>query len=523
MAVPSNVQITYAGQDITSNVLYSSARFDAQASAGVGTFQFDVKDTARTLNFITGKEVTLLLDGKKYFSGPLMQVGRKFAFPAVDTTNLNTVTTRQFTLSGTNWNSLFDRRVTRNPQDYYHYLPARPASTTAGALLREFCEKYLDLTGINSTTYVDDIGTSHPGEEFLWKAQGTTWREQMEWLSLFNGAIYYIDADKRLHYHSPDDLWAAWGFSDRPNNASVTSTATKFTGALYGFRELNTDQDISQIVNDAFIWGGSEWAGEGSIVFARAQNTESISENGRWQYAEPLNPDLGIQEKVTERAKAIVGGPSYPFIGTDPQTGLIRSQGVPAWTLSLSWFGHDVPTNTNNLSKHHLTPGDIVTIVLWVHGSGPTKPLILTLPLRSISISFPTLPSGTTGKKTFVRFDGQFGLSVNDPHSLWQAILRRRKLVQTRVTSSVVTEAQVPGATWSGAPLESPDGTRKTFTLMAGSQPVRYLAGTSEVYLNGLRMRQGSDYSEAPTQGTITFFTAPRTGSSIWVYVRMAA
>jgi hypothetical protein len=523
MAVPSNVEILYDGQNITNRVLYSTARFEAQASAGVGTFQLTAKDTERELSFTSGKEVVLILDGKRYFAGPLMQVGHTFAFPAVKTANLNQVTTRQFTLSGTNWNVLFDRRVTRNPQDYFHYLPARSASTKAGALLREFCEKYLDIPGINYTSYVDDIGTGAPGEQFLWKQQGTTWREQMQWLSLYNGAIYYIDANKQLHYHSPDTQWAAWGFSDRPNNAPVASDATRFMGALYGFRELNTDQDISQIVNDAFVWGGDQWTGEGEMAFHRATNPDSIATHGRWQHAEPINPDL-IQDGVTELAKAIVGGPSYPYIGQDPISGVVRSQGVPAWTLSLTWFGHDVPINTNNQTKHHLTPGDIVTIVLWVHGSGPTKPLVLTLPLRSVSISFPTLPSGDTGNKTFVRFDGQFGLSVNDPHSLWQSILRRRRTVETRVTSvATSTGTQVPGAQWSGAPTEQPDGTRKTFTLMAGSAPVRYIAGTSEVHLNGLRMRQGADYSESPNAGTISFFSAPRTGSNIWIYVRMAA
>jgi len=236
---------------------------------------------------------------------------------------------------------------------------------------------------------------------------------------------------------------------------------------------------------------------------------------------------MGIQEGVDARAEAIVGGPAYPYVGTGTTTGsegtVTRNQSVPAWSVRLSWYGHDVPVD-NTSTKRHLNPGDLVTIVLWVHGTSPTNPLILTLPLRSVNITFPTLPSGTTGEKTYVRFTGTFALSVEDPGDLWAAILKKRTTIRNRVltTSNPTTEQPGPNSIWQGAPDETPNGTRVAFTLKSSGTAVRFYSGTSEVYLNGLRMRQGADYSEQPTAGTITFFSAPPTASTIWVYVRIA-
>ena len=63
----------------------------------------------------------------------------------------------------------------------------------------------------------------------------------------------------------------------------------------------------------------------------------------------------------------------------------------------------------------------------------------------------------------------------------------------------------VRGARGSLTPLESPNGTLKTFTLSFG-----YLAGTTEVYLNGLLQRLGVDYVESdPTAGQIRFIEPP--------------
>lgn len=527
MPVPSDVTIRIDGIDRTDVVLYAGTRFSASANAGIGTFSMTLKDVARNQSYTNGDIVELELDDKRYFGGFLMQTNRNFAFPVVDTTVLANVTSRQFPLRGTNYNVLFDRLVAHNPANHLVRLPLRPAGSLAGNLVKELWDDYIDLpAGFDVTTFVDDVGVADPQGEFAWVnggEQGVQARREMEWVSQKNAAIWYFDADKKLHFHSPESVFARWGFSDRPNNASVSSLSTGFAGALYGFREMDTVEDISGMVNDIFVWGGSEWQDTGGTVFARSTNSTSITAHGRWQDAVVAFGELGIQEQVDAVANAIVQGPGDPYVTPGTSGGLTRNKSVPAWTVKLAWFAHDVPTMQNGV-KDHLTPGDIVTIVLWVHGSGPTKPLILTLPLRQVDITFPTLPTDG-GQKTFVRFEGTFGLSVDDPHDLWRTILRRRDRIvrQVQATASPTTTTPFPGAVWQGAPVESPNGSRTVFTFITGSGAARYVSGTSEVYVNGLRLRQGADYSEQPTAGSITLFAAPSIGSTIWAYVRLLA
>lgn len=535
MPVPSNVKIECAGQDITNRVLYSSARFEGQANAGVGTFSLSIKDVDRTSEFTTGDEVVLTLDGKRYYAGYLMQHGGTFAFPAVDTSVVTEVTTRQHNLTGVNYNVLFDRLVSYNHTDPKKVLTTASTSTLVGTLVKDLAGNHVDLpSGFNTTSRVEDIGPVEPLNtgNWDWATPGATFREQMETVNKNYGAIYYFDASKRLHLHAPESVYSRWGFSDRPNRRTVLTTHTSFSdsGATYGFREMETSQNITDMVNDALVWGGSYLEASttpdpSGIVFARSTDPDSITKHGRWQLAENLIGDMqagATQGQVDARAEAIVHGGKRFLVGADP-TGIIRERTHPNWTVRLAWFAHDVPTMENGV-KDHLTPGEIVTIILYVHGQGLTKPLIQTLPLRRVTISFPTLPSNTGGAmKTYVRFDGEFGLSLNDPFSLWEAILRsRRKVRQTVAGAGGPDQIGGPGGLWQGAPAEAPDGSRKTFTLTSDSNPIVYVAGSSQVYLNGLLLRKGADYSEGPNQGTVTMFTAPSTGSAFWVSVRLA-
>lgn len=543
MPVPSSVQIKRNGTDITTKVLYETAHFTAQASGGVGTFNFVVKDTAQTMAFTTGDQIDLLLDGAHYFGGYVMQIGKRYAFPAVDTTNVGAVTARQFSVQGTNYNVLFDRLVVRNTANYLVALPEWPGTTQAGTLVRDLAANYLDIpSGFNTTTYVDDVGPvngtpNNTTAPFLWKAgpnntvQGFSWRDGLRWVSQFNAALYYIDANKALHFHAPEKLFSRWGFSDRPNHITVSSSATTFTGATYGFREMETTEDINSIVNDVFVWGGSpliasSTPGPSGTVFARRTNDASVAKNGRWQFSDPKFGTLGTQSGVDAEAETIVppaGSGLAP--GVSLTTGLARNRSVPANTLRLAWYAHDVPVlNGIGTTKDHLFPGQIVTIVLYVHGTDITHPLILTLVLRAISISFPTLPSNTGGAaKTYVRFEGDFGLALDDPFNIWEAIMQRRPaILRTVNTAGSATVEGAPGAVWQDAPDQLPDGSRKMFTLSSAGNPIIYTASSSEVYLNGLRLRQGADYSEQPIDGTITLFTAAPTGSIFWVIVRLA-
>jgi hypothetical protein len=150
-------------------------------------------------------------------------------------------------------------------------------------------------------------------------------------------------------------------------------------------------------------------------------------------------------------------------------------------------------------------------------------PLDLLLPLRSVRMTFPTLdPNGDA----YVRFEGHFSLQLGDPKSLWAHIqrLERRRQSQSRyivATASSTSTTTSYGAIYGGEPLPTPDGVETVFTLNPSS--FAYIAGTTEVYVNGLLVRPGVDYTESdPLSGEITFTTAPDGADELWIRCRLA-
>ncbi len=523
MTAGSTVVIKYDGTDITHHVMFESASFEVQFSAVPGTFEFTCKDEEQTLApFVTGKEVTLTVDGKLMFGGYLTQVSRKFAFP-VDRTDaahggVTEVKTRLWVLRGVDYNILFDKRVLRfstadSAAGFLKQLPSFLGSRKDGWLIKnELCPKYLDLSGFDYSTEVDEVDYVWVDEtsrekKLAWTQQGTLWRKQMEDFSQFSGAIFYISPDKKLHYHAIEDMEADWGFSDVPNNRNTI-----------GFREMDCTEDGSYISNDALVWGGSEWAGtSGGTVFARHKNDDSISRHNRWQIAETHfgEQGYGIQKGVTQRAQLIVDG--SPSQQGDQLYGLK----YPQWQFRFAWFGHDVP------GGNHLTPGQLVMIHLYTFGTDPAHPLIKLLPLRQIKISFPELdPTG----KGYVRFDGFFGIQVSDPWTLWRYLLKAKSKTATLQIASVTNTSERAsfGAFGAFSPKENPDGSRVDFsiylTVESTKQYVGYIEGTTAVYLNGLLQRLQVDYEETdPELGVITFFVPPSSSDWIWIQCRTMA
>lgn len=552
MPNPTLVKITYNGvTDITKDVIWQSATFEMSANAGVGSFAITIRDKERTRSYVTGATIELLIGGTaKVFGGFITQISQTFAFPVVSTANVSTVTQRLITLRGVSYNVLFDRLVAHNDANPIERLPIESTGVLAGPMVSKLMDNYIDAPAGFGHSFVDDVGLATlPGQEFAWVdggRQGVTWREELQFSTLYNSAVFYFDADKQLHYHAPESLIAEWGFSDRPNYLPIAgrgSLPVSFNGAFYGFREMEASEDISNTANDVFIWGGTgSFANpSGAIVFARYpdapyDSTEQLIANsqtlhGRWQYAEThfneTTGGLGTQPGVDARARAIAAGPPG-----GSATG-IRGRGQPDLTLSLSWFAHDVPRGTSTTSVQHLSVGQIVVSALYVHGQGGV-PLILSLPLRSLSIRFPSSTDfhGTGGEfninniYAFVEFTGQFGISIDDPFGLWTAI----RGLNRSVSQSVATIGSATpdsgstsiGAVWQGEMSPAPNGSAKTFFVTVGGTPAPYLASTSEIYLNGLRQSPGADYLENNAAGSITFFTAPSSGVRLYGVVRLA-
>lgn len=483
------VEITINGSDVTAHVLWSSAKFESQQNATPGTFEFTMKDPDRTLTPpVTGDEVILTIDGSRQFGGYVLQVGRVFAFPAA---KLPT-TSRQFTVRGVDYNILFDKRVTRNPAALLVALPTFTGADFDGDLIKDFCANYLDLpSGFDSTTYVDNI--TRPASFSLedgakvgaWKQQGTTWREQMELITQFSGAVWYIDPNLKLHHHAIESVVAPFSFSDAPSPPSSI-----------GMRDVTATEDGSVIVNDALVWGGSEWT-EGA-VFSREQNAGSITTHKRWQTAETHFGEefFLLQDGVDARADLIVNGGATVAPGFNP--GLA----YPQWAIDLTWFGRDVPGSV------HLHAGQLVTVDLTTMG-GALSPI--TLPMRSVTISFAGLDPNGDGHAVF---RGSLGLQLGDPFTVWAFLLRSRRVRPQAVAAATnATTASTYGSFGQFEPvLES----GLTYRL---PNNLGYIANTTQVYAGGLLQARDVAYTESdPVAGRITFSSAP--AGDLWVVCR---
>lgn len=510
----SGITVRHKGSiNITSGVLWQSAGFDQNMNAQPGTFELEVKDPDFTYDFHTGDMIELLVDGVVTFGGYLIGATHTFFFPVVDTRDLSKVT-RKWKLRGVDFNVLFDKRVLRNPSDYLHHLPNFSSSVMDGALLREAltASKYFDVpTGFDVTTEIDDVTPPFfaGGEEGAWPEQGQTMRTLFEDFSRLSGAIYYIAPDRRFHYKALEDVEARWGFSDRPNRDVVTASPTQFQGATIGFRDGEITREGGGMVNDAFIWGGSEFSGSGQTVFAREENTTSITDHGRWQLAEVHFGEEGykIQAGVNARADVIVnGGKITELPGGAYNPGLKHEQ----WSITLSWFSRDVPRIGG--VPDHLIAGQLVTFVMYSFGA----PLVKTLPLRSVRTSFVAL---TDDGDAHVKFTGSFGLQPTDPFHLWAYLRGARRRVNRAVS---VADGEAPsryGSYFSGAPTTTPNGSTTVFDLPSG---YGYIGRTTEVFVNGFLMQRGTAYTESnPTAGEITFTTAPGAGDWVWIVCRL--
>jgi hypothetical protein len=510
----STVEITFDGVDITNKVLWPSARFESQIYAAAGTFEFTVKDVGHTELFTTGKIVELTIDGTLMMGGYALQIQRTYPFPAMDTTAPTTVP-RYWTVRGADFNILFDKRVLHRSANYTSQIPDFTGDKMDGFLIRKMCTDYLNIPGsFDTSTEVDDIrppfrGTPDASKVGSWNQQGDTWRQQMEAFTQFTGAIWYLSADRYLHHHAIEDTEMRWGFSDDPNDGSVTASPQSFQGATIGPREIVATEDGSGMVNDALIWGGSYLADGGGVVFKRETNATSISDHSRWQYAETHLGEKGymLQEGVNVRADVIVNG-SPGAVGADQQRGLR----YPQWAFTLTWFAHDVPKIAG--VSDHLRPGYLSTISLAVFGPIGV-PLVQLLPLRSMLISFPNLDQ--TGKG-YVQFDGQFGLQPDDSKKLWRYLLKNRNRVSNIVTGVVdggSTSAQY-GDIGFFVPSPVPNGGATVFTI-----PFGYIGGTSVMYRNGLAQVIGDVYFETdPANGVFTFSSAPLVTDELRVTVR---
>lgn len=492
----TTVAIVVDGDDITADVIFNTASFEQQFGGVPGSFQFTVRDPDQTHAFSTGKEMSLTVDGIRMFGGYLTQVSMGHMAPAAPIPNPSTYQMRTWILRGTDYNIIFDKRVARNTADYLTRITL--TGPTDGEILTDLVDNFSDC-GDFSTSGIQNVATI-PGNGNDVIAQGTKLRTEFQNMSFFGGAIWYVDGSKNFIYAPFEDVEKRWGFSDTPNKNAITVSPDEFQGATYGFRQVEGQEDGTYIVNDALIWGGSQFAGTGGgTVFARVQDATSQSTYGRWQMAETHfgETNYKIQDGVDARANVIVNGPP----GVDVY-GEQKGLRYPQWQFTFTWFSVDVPLLSG--SPDHLVAGDIVTIEMSVFGV--TK----LLPLRSLRTTFPDALEGSDPDERVVQFEGTFGLQVGDPFTLWRYILTNQDRAATTVTNSPAavnddSTTTVYGAMGQFTPTPATDGVETVFFI-----PFGYVSGTLAVYLNGLVQRPGVDFTETDNvAGEFTMTSAP--------------
>lgn len=478
--------------DITADCIFGRCWFSQNMNAVPGRFQVVIRDPDRTWSFVTGSEIQLSVDGIALFGGFATIVDMGSMAPAADTANLDAYYLRTWTLTGPDYNIMFDRRVWRDESDYLTAINLA-GFTADGAILREAIDNYADMAGFDSSG-IEDIADIPTGDVLQ---QGDPLRKEFENLSFFGGAVWYIAPDKTIVYKPYDNVEKRWGFSDDPNRNSITVSPAEYQGATYPFREVQGTEDSSYMVNDALVWGGSQFAGSaGGTVFARETDDDSITDHQRWQTGETHFGErlYSIQDQVEARASVIVNGPPGADI-TGQQKGLKN----PQWEFRFTWFSADVPLLSG--SPDHIVAGDIVEIELSVFG------VQKLLPLREVRISFPD--AFDDDGSHLVQFTGTFGLQLSDPFTLWRYLLA----AQSRVNSTVAVPATVTdtststayGARFSGAPAPATDGVETVFAL-----PFGYIPDTLQIYLNGLIQRAGTDFTESDNSaGEFTMTSAP--------------
>lgn len=496
----STIAITYddvidGPTELSGNVLYAETTFEAQMAAIPGAFRVVVSDPTHVYNFTTGRELTLDVDGVRVYGGWVFNVSKEYFFPADDTTNPGTVRGRKWVLTGVDYNILLEKRVL-----YNHTAPKSAVATVGtggiydGAVIRTYFGTWFDLPSgfdFSNASYILDNHQFATG--YQPPTPGATLKDVLETMSQF-GSVYYIDASKRLNFIPVQETLATWGFSDAPSLGDSPPTI--------GFRDGTMTEDASAVVNDAFVWGGSAWNLSGSIAYRNESNATSVTNHGRWQYAEVHVGDrlFAIQDQVTERARVIVNG-NNSGLWQEGTQGLVN----PEKQFIGTWFAQDVP------SADHLIPPQVVWIDLQVFG------FTMYVPLRQVQVSFPGLaPDGTA----YVQFEGIFGVLMTDPHWLW-AYLKKQRGQQVSGEYGVAdnnTTTPSYGDTYQGIPTPTPNGVTTSFFI-----PFVYIGGTTVVSINGLTQRLGVDYTESdPAAGQITFTTAPSSTDTLYVRAVLA-
>ena len=334
----STIVIRVNGYDITPDVVLEDAKFTSQASgAAPGMCWFRLKDKNNSYTFVVGSMLTLDIDGVRVWGGWIQNVSRQFFFPYTGASGIGskqlkkgvvvpcigvaTETPRAWVIEGIDYNILFRKRYCSNKANRPDMeLKSWAAGTHDDVQIRYLCQYHLDLEGdgLDCTSMVEYVGTPNPDARGNSYGASWSWEDAMNAISNYPGAIYYIDAQKRLVYTDVDTISAAYGLSDVPG-----------VGQL-GYRDMEILYNGSNLMNDALVWGVGQ--GSDKTKFKRVRDTTSMNSHGLWQVGD-FRSDMWRQASVDRRANGFVyGSPQNKRGGKDDAVSVIATLFEPAFS-----------------------------------------------------------------------------------------------------------------------------------------------------------------------------------------------
>lgn len=419
----ATIVIKLAGVDITNDVEISSAMFSMQVNGSPGSCSIRIKDMGHDYEPVTGKVITLDIDGVRQFVGYATRITRTYAFD-VDNTAAPLTTPRFLTLEGVDINVLLSKRVV-----YYklepNLGPLRPpealqcsaeksdmwaTNTPAKDIVEYVFDNYTDFGGDGITYDIKDFGSPNPDACRTYSAS-QTFDSFMQGINQFLNGVYYIGPDEVFYYHDALVAPSAYSLTDSPDPESPDPYKIQA-------RKITILSDATDMVNDAFVWGTAQ--GWDKVTFSRYQDNidvstvdgtilSSITDHGRWQKS--AYPTIYQQTTADTIAESMVNGFGEIQYGAKWDKIVVRTTVYePVFNLG-DWVDMEFWTWSGPLHSPFDAP--------YGNGLG-TGPLQISLPLRRKEISFAT-NNDPVYSLTFIQ-------QVDNPYSAYEFLFNPSKI-----------------------------------------------------------------------------------------------
>lgn len=472
----------------TPGVLFSQTSFEIVGAAQPGTCSIMVRDPHQVLSFTSGDLIQLVIDGENVWRGLLLRKSMGFFTMAGDGLSPSETKVRSWLLQGVDLNIVLDKLYVYNrvnPALQAHGNKPWPPGTMDRSIILDVWKNDCDVDKlpfkINAVSKISEVGqaifgSQQDGGGIIPFGPGGTLRGFMEQIgeSVFRSTpgavIFYIDGDGFLVYRGQDSDIAPFSVSD---NGSMDVACSG----------LEITEDISTIKNDVLVFANTLNPDVTAKVkpflnFTHGFNQPSINAHGRWQYAE-IDP-YWSQAWLNARSSK-----------------LLTQEGTPAQKATFTVY------------RPGLYPGQIMTVASDAFG------IVEDLPVRQIELTFPA--PGIAAYGVTASFD------TNDPWGLLLALRRptQRGFIEPRFQTfdpSQFDPSTMPSVQTFTSITEVPR--HKTgFTYQLSKA---YISNSLAVYVEGLFMVQGVDYSESsPDGGQFRFLHAPL-GTHIYVSYHVA-